>query len=289
MVGYPNVGKSSIINTLKKKKVCTIAPIPGETKVWQYISLMKRINMIDCPGIVPPNMNDTPEDILLRGVVRIENVEYPSHYIQALMGKVKRHHMERTYQLKGWEDYTGFLEMMARKGGRLLKGGEPDIEGVAKMVVHDFLRGKIPWFTPCPSSVEGAVNKARGGTLGEMPKKRKRDGADAEAEGAESVAAETEATEGESLLFDDEDLSDEESDEEAADEGEGEDEVEVADRISLGGDSSDEESDAEEEEEDEDSKVEEASAILSEGDASEDGGVPVATEKAAQGNKRRRK
>jgi nuclear GTP-binding protein len=40
----PNVGKSSIINTLRKKKVCTVAPIPGETKVWQYISLMKRIS-----------------------------------------------------------------------------------------------------------------------------------------------------------------------------------------------------------------------------------------------------
>jgi nuclear GTP-binding protein len=33
LIGYPNVGKSSIINTLKKKKVCTVAPIPGETKV----------------------------------------------------------------------------------------------------------------------------------------------------------------------------------------------------------------------------------------------------------------
>jgi len=42
-IGYPNVGKSSIINTLKKKKVCNVAPIPGETKVWQYITLMRRI------------------------------------------------------------------------------------------------------------------------------------------------------------------------------------------------------------------------------------------------------
>lgn len=42
-VGYPNVGKSSIINTLKKKKVCNVAPIPGETKIWQYITLMRRI------------------------------------------------------------------------------------------------------------------------------------------------------------------------------------------------------------------------------------------------------
>lgn len=41
-IGYPNTGKSSIINTLRKKKVCQVAPIPGETKVWQYITLMKK-------------------------------------------------------------------------------------------------------------------------------------------------------------------------------------------------------------------------------------------------------
>lgn len=51
-IGYPNVGKSSVINTLMKKACCKVAPIPGETKVWQYISLTKRIYLIDCPGIV---------------------------------------------------------------------------------------------------------------------------------------------------------------------------------------------------------------------------------------------
>jgi len=45
-VGYPNVGKSSVINALKRKTVCKVAPIPGETKVWQYISLTKRIYLI---------------------------------------------------------------------------------------------------------------------------------------------------------------------------------------------------------------------------------------------------
>ena len=50
MIGYPNVGKSSVINTLRSKKVCNVAPIAGETKVWQYITLMKRIYLIDCPG-----------------------------------------------------------------------------------------------------------------------------------------------------------------------------------------------------------------------------------------------
>ncbi|KAK4508702.1 hypothetical protein PRZ48_002441 [Zasmidium cellare] len=191
-IGYPNTGKSSIINTLRKKKVCTTAPIPGETKVWQYITLMKRIYLIDCPGIVPPSMVDTPEDILLRGVVRVENVEHPAQYVPAVLAKCKRHHLERTYDVKGWssddkefsekpekeriEESVKFLELIARKGGRLLRGGEADLDGVAKMVLNDFLRGKIPWFSPPPAAeVDDDKEQGRDEKLGFTHKKRKRE------------------------------------------------------------------------------------------------------------------
>ena len=174
-IGYPNTGKSSIINTLRKKKVCTVAPIPGETKVWQYITLMKRIYLIDCPGVVPPSNNDSPEDILLRGVVRVENVENPEQYIAAVLKKTKPQHIQRTYDIGGFETSTEFLELLARKGGRLLKGGEADVDGAAKMVLNDFVRGKIPWFTP-PPVVEGQEGEkgigGRQGVLGEMGKVR---------------------------------------------------------------------------------------------------------------------
>lgn len=181
-IGYPNTGKSSIINTLRKKKVCTVAPIPGETKVWQYITLMKRIYLIDCPGIVPPNNNDTEEDILLRGVVRVENVYNPEQYIPAVLKRVQPRHIERTYEVKNYADPVDFLSILARKGGRLLRGGEPDVDGVAKMVINDFLRGKIPWFTPPPHSPGADSGKIEGreGRLGEMPRKRKRGNATSE-------------------------------------------------------------------------------------------------------------
>ena len=55
VIGYPNTGKSSIINTLMAKKCCKAAPVPGETKVWQYITLMKSIYLVDCPGTVQPS------------------------------------------------------------------------------------------------------------------------------------------------------------------------------------------------------------------------------------------
>jgi nuclear GTP-binding protein len=191
LVGYPNTGKSAIINTLRGKSVCPTAPIPGETKVWRYVTLTKKIYLIDCPGIVPPNQHDTPEDILLRGVVRVENVSNPEQYIPALMKKCKKHHLERTYELKGWEDHIQFLELLARKSGRLLKAGEPDLDSVAKMVLNDFMRGRIPWFTPAPllEGAEGEVINGREGRLGEMPKKRRRDSlADSSADAAAEVA-----------------------------------------------------------------------------------------------------
>jgi nuclear GTP-binding protein len=137
---------------------------------------MKRIYLIDCPGVVPPSQSDTAEDILLRGVVRVENVEHPAQYIDAVLKRTQTKHIERTYDVKE-ADYAGdpveFLSILARKGGRLLKGGEPDVDSVAKMVLNDFLRGKIPWFTPPPKKEkagdEKEVVEGRKGQLGEMP------------------------------------------------------------------------------------------------------------------------
>ncbi|TKA77581.1 hypothetical protein B0A49_02835, partial [Cryomyces minteri] len=200
-IGYPNTGKSSIINTLRKKKVCTVAPIPGETKVWQYITLMKRIYLIDCPGICPPNTNDSEEDILLKGVVRVENVQNPEQYVAAALKKCQPHHIERTYDVKGYNNAVEFLEMLARKGGRLLRGGEADLDGVAKMVLNDFLRGKIPWFTP-PPAFEGEEKRGvegRDGRLGEMSKKRKR------TEEAPATGEDTTGVEESQILQEDED------------------------------------------------------------------------------------
>lgn len=138
--------------------------------MWQYITLMKRIYLIDCPGVVPPSGTDTPEDILLRGVVRVENVENPEQYVAAALKKCKERHVLKTYDLKSFENPTDFLEQLARKGGRLLKGGEADVDGVAKMFLNDFLRGKIPWFVPPPQREgEGGVEGKEGE---EVPKER---------------------------------------------------------------------------------------------------------------------
>ncbi|XP_062592743.1 nucleolar GTP-binding protein 2-like [Saccostrea cucullata] len=148
-IGYPNVGKSSIINSLRAKKVCKVAPIAGETKVWQYVTLMKRIYLVDCPGVVYPTAA-TPTESVLKGVVRVELVKSPEDYIPAMLERVKPEYIKNTYKVEDWKSAEDFLEQIARKSGKLLKGGEPDLGTVAKMVLNDWQRGKIPYFVKPP-------------------------------------------------------------------------------------------------------------------------------------------
>ncbi|KAH9016509.1 NUC091 domain-containing protein [Lactarius hengduanensis] len=153
-IGYPNVGKSSVINTLKSGKVCRVAPVPGETKVWQYITLTRCIYLIDCPGIVPTSAHDTQTATVLKGVLRVEALPTPSEHVPELLARVKPLYLARTYVLTLPEAGTwaadDFLDTLARAKGRLLKGGEPDIEGAAKIVLSDWVRGRIPYFVTPP-------------------------------------------------------------------------------------------------------------------------------------------
>lgn len=150
VVGYPNVGKSSLINALKSKKVCDVAPIAGETKVWQYISLMKGINLIDCPGVVHPQ-NETDSEIVLKNVVRIENIQEPQSYIGELLKRVDEAFIKKHYKLESWEDPTDFLEQLARRMGKLSKGGLADTNTTARMVLTDWLRGRLPYHVKPPT------------------------------------------------------------------------------------------------------------------------------------------
>ncbi|RVE62921.1 hypothetical protein OJAV_G00162560 [Oryzias javanicus] len=119
-IGYPNVGKSSVINTLRSKKVCNVAPIAGETKVWQYITLMRRIFLIDCPGVVYPS-EDSESDIVLKGVVQVEKIRNPEDHIGAVLERAKPEYVQKTYRIPSWNSAEDFLEKLAFRTGKLLK------------------------------------------------------------------------------------------------------------------------------------------------------------------------
>jgi len=152
-IGYPNVGKSSVINAIKSKKVCNVAPVPGETKVWQYITLMRRVFLIDCPGVVYPT-GESETATILKGVTRIERIESLEQHIPELLARVKHEYIQRTYGLVSWEDAEDFLEQFARKHGKLLPGNTPDTNTAAKMVLGDWQRGRLPYYAVPPEPEE---------------------------------------------------------------------------------------------------------------------------------------
>merc|ERR1712079_783691 len=67
-----------------------------------------------------------------------------------ILVRCKPKYVARNYKIQTWKDNIDFLEQLAKKCGRLLKGGEPDINAVSKIVLNDFNRGKLPFFTPPP-------------------------------------------------------------------------------------------------------------------------------------------
>lgn len=156
LVGYPNVGKSSVINALRGKKVANVAPVPGETKVWQYVTLFRSVFLVDCPGVVHDSSRNSEAEAVLKSVVRVESLgQNASEYIPALLDRVDPKYVARTYGIPSWSGPEDFLEKFARKAGKLLKKGEPDINTVGRMMLADFQRGKLPWFVPPPDELVG--------------------------------------------------------------------------------------------------------------------------------------
>ncbi|KAI3964628.1 hypothetical protein MKX01_020445 [Papaver californicum] len=133
-VGYPNVGKSS---------VCEVAPIPGETKVLQYIKLKEQIFLIDSPGVVYQN-SDTETAIIFKGAINAAKL------IREVLRWVKKKHLQKAYKIKDWVDQEDFLIQLYKIPGLLLKGAELDMTCAAEMVLLDWQRGRIPYFVTPP-------------------------------------------------------------------------------------------------------------------------------------------
>mmetsp|Transcript_1303 Transcript_1303/g.1369 ORF Transcript_1303/g.1369 Transcript_1303/m.1369 type:complete len:543 (+) Transcript_1303:53-1681(+) len=154
VIGYPNTGKSSIINTLKGTRCCKTAPIPGETKVWQYVTLTKKIYLIDSPGVVY-DVGDDEVETVLKGVVRSERLKDPTEFVAPMLSRLSKEHVRKVYEIDSWESDEDFLTQLAKLKGKLLPSGEADMPTVAKIMINDWQRGRLPYFVAPPKPENG--------------------------------------------------------------------------------------------------------------------------------------
>ena len=105
---------------MKRQACCKTAPIPGETRVWQYVTLTTRMYLIDCPGVVY-DCGDTETDKVLKGIIRAEKLEDPVEYVEGILQKAKKKYLQGMYGIADWVDLEDFLTQFAKKTGKLLK------------------------------------------------------------------------------------------------------------------------------------------------------------------------
>ncbi|KAF6762499.1 hypothetical protein DFP72DRAFT_1164431 [Ephemerocybe angulata] len=157
VVGYPNVGKSSLINSLKRSKVCAVAAAAGHTKDLQSIQLERGMRVIDSPGVVfddddyDDGKGSKKGSVLLRNVVKVEDVEDPTAVVEEIMIRTPSETLQKIYNLPEYGSTLEFLTMLALSSGRLLKGGTPDLTAAARHVLADWNAQKIPYHSEPPT------------------------------------------------------------------------------------------------------------------------------------------
>jgi nuclear GTP-binding protein len=156
IIGYPNVGKSSIINALKRTRAVGVSPRPGFTKSMQEVVLDSNVRLLDSPGVV---FDD--KTALLGNCVDAESIDDPIPPVDALLKRCNPQSLIMTYNIPAFPpgNTMMFLAMVARSKGRVLKGGIPDKIGAARGVLKDWNNGKIPYYTVPPKDAEPDVQK----------------------------------------------------------------------------------------------------------------------------------
>ncbi|KNE94392.1 hypothetical protein PSTG_12292 [Puccinia striiformis f. sp. tritici PST-78] len=166
IIGFPNVGKSSLINTLKRSRVCGVAPTPGFTKEVQEIVLEKGLKVLDCPGVVlsiDTTNDETAAAHVLRNAVKVEQILDPIAPVGVILKRCKIEHLMLLYNIPAFtypgqsedEKLREFLIQVCRSRGRVKKGGIPDLQGCAKAILQDWNTGRIPYYTVPPPLPKG--------------------------------------------------------------------------------------------------------------------------------------
>jgi len=141
VIGYPNVGKSSIINSLKRKRAAAVSSRAGFTRSLQEIEIDSKVKIIDSPGVILSN--DSEALLVLRNQLNASEVKDPITPIPAILERVSRTHLMKVYQIGKFEDAKEFLYNIAVSKGKFRKGGVADLEAAARLVITDWNNGKM--------------------------------------------------------------------------------------------------------------------------------------------------
>ncbi|XP_011877644.1 PREDICTED: guanine nucleotide-binding protein-like 3 homolog [Vollenhovia emeryi] len=151
VVGLPNVGKSSVINSLKRSRACSVGNIPGITKTMQVVNLDSKIKLLDSPGIVFAKSDENSDDIAaLKNAVKIQALKDPFAPASAILKRISRQQITELYNMQDFSTPEEFFAMKATRMGKYKRGGVPDATAAARSIVEDWNSGKIRYYTVPP-------------------------------------------------------------------------------------------------------------------------------------------
>ncbi|NXC12685.1 GNL3 protein, partial [Corythaeola cristata] len=153
IVGFPNVGKSSIINSLKGVRACNVGLTRGVTKSMQIVHIDKQTKMLDSPGIIADPSNNALA-LALRSIIDTEESGSAEvlEGVDAILNHCSKQQVMLHYSIPDFRNTEEFLTLLAQKRGMLKKGGVPDIENIAKVLLCDWTGAKISYHSQPPGS-----------------------------------------------------------------------------------------------------------------------------------------
>lgn len=161
VVGLPNVGKSSVINSLKRNKACSVGNTPGVTKTMQIVQLDSKIKLIDSPGVVFADSGDGSADTMsnaLKNVVKIQSLKDAYTPATWVVKRVSKQTLMDMYNLPEFSTPEEFFALKAAKMGKFKKGGIPDAAAAARSILEDWNSGKIKYHTVPPEQVNTQIS-----------------------------------------------------------------------------------------------------------------------------------
>ncbi len=143
IVGYPNMGKSAIINALIKRARAKVSASAGTTRGIQWIKSSGFL-LFDSPGVIPYNDGNIVLGILgSKNPEKLNNVERVASEIVKMFVNYDKNVLEDVYGIRVGEEYSNILEEIARMKGFLLKGGIVDERRAALLILRDWQSGKL--------------------------------------------------------------------------------------------------------------------------------------------------